>query len=97
MSKKNYLTAKKVMLKSGQMSWNSKLKDGKELQKRRMIHSVINSTNVVHQNQEIFLDQEEEGYNFLNSFIPEEPSKFSKYGLNTSLIIVKGFLSRKNL
>ena len=51
-----------------------------------------------HQKREICLDQEEEEeYNFVNSLIPEGPSKVSKYGLNTSLIIVKGFLSRKNL
>ncbi len=52
---------------------------------------------VVHQNQEIFLDQEEEEYRFSNFSIPEEPIKLSKCGLNTSLIIVRGFLSLKNL
>ena len=49
------------------------------------------------QNQEIYLDPEEEEYRFVNSLIHEEPSKLSKSGLNTSLIIVKGFLFLKNL
>ena len=64
---------------------------------KRIILREINQTNKFNQNQEIFLDQEEEEYRFANSLIPEEPSKLSKYGLKTSLIIVKGFLSRKNL
>ena len=33
---------KKVKSKIGQMKWISKLKDGKDLQKKRMIHSQIN-------------------------------------------------------
>jgi len=53
------------MKKIGQMKWISKLKDGKELQKRRIILREIN------QNQEIFPDQEEEEYSFVNSLIPE--------------------------
>ena len=73
------------------MKWISKLKDGKELQKKRIIHQEIN------QNQEIYPDQEEEEYSFVNSLIPDEPNKSSKCGLKTSLIIVRGFLSRKNL
>ena len=84
-------------MKIGQMKWISKLKDGKELQKMRIILREINQSNKFNQNQEIFLDQEEEEYRFANSLIPEEPSKLSKCGLKTSLIIVRGFLSRKNL
>ena len=55
----------------GQMKWISKLKDGEELQKKKIIYSEINQTNKVNQNQEIFLDQEEEEYSFVNSLIPE--------------------------
>ena len=53
------------------MKWISKLKDGKELQKTGILHQEINQTNKVNQNQEIFPDQEEEEYSFLNSLIPE--------------------------
>ena len=49
----------------------SKLKDGKEFQKMGILHQEINQTNKVNQNQEIFLDQEEEEYSFVNSLIPE--------------------------
>jgi len=85
-------------MKIGQMKRISKLRDGKELQKKRVINLEINQTNKVNQNQEIYLDQEEEDeYIFENSLIPEGPSKLSKCGLKTSLIIVRGFLSRKNL
>jgi len=84
-------------MKIGQMKWILKLKDGKDLQKKRIIYQEINETKKFNQNQEIFLDQEEEEYRLANSLIPEEPSKLSKCGLKTSLIIVKGFLSRKNL
>ena len=55
----------------GQMKWISKLKDGKELQKKKIIYSEINQINKVNQNQEIFLDQEEEEYSLVNSLIPE--------------------------
>ena len=58
-------------MKIGQMQWISKLKDGKEFQKKRIILLEINQTNKVNQNQEIFLDQEEEEYSFVNSLIPE--------------------------
>ena len=88
---------KRIKMKIGQMKWISKLKDGKELQKKKIILREINQTNKFNQNQEIFLDQEEEEYSFVNSLIPEHPNKLSKYGLNTSLIIVRGFLLRKNL
>ena len=58
--------------KIGQMKWISKLKDGKELQIKRIILLEINQTNKVNQNQEIFPDQEEEEeYSFVNSLIPE--------------------------
>ena len=82
---------------TGQMKWISKLKDGKELQKKRIILREFNRTNKFNQNQEIFPDQEEEEYSFVNSLIPEQPNKLSKCGLKTSLITVRGFLSRKNL
>ena len=62
---------KRVMTKIGQMKWILKLKDGKELQKKKIILREINQTNKVNQNQEIFPDQEEEEYSFLNSLIPE--------------------------
>ena len=75
MSKKNYLMGKIVKMKSGQMQWISKLKDGKELQKKRIILQEFNQTKKFNQNQEIFLDQEEEEYRLANSLIPEEPSK----------------------
>ena len=58
-------------MKIGQMKWISKLRDGKELQKKRILHQEINQTNKVNQNQEIFPDQEEEEYSFVNSLIPE--------------------------
>ena len=58
-------------MKIGQMKWISKLKDGKELQKKRLILREINQTNKFNQNQEIFPDQEEEEYSFVNSLIPE--------------------------
>ena len=73
------------------------MKSGKESQKKEITNQETNLINKVNQNQEICLDQEEEEYSFVNSLIPEEPSKVSKCGLKTSLIIVKGFLSRKNL
>ena len=90
---------KRLKKKSGQMKWILQFKDGIEIQKKRIIHQEINQIKKVYQIQEIFLDQEEEEeeYRFVNSLIPEEPSKLSKRGLKTSLIIVKGFLSRKNL
>ncbi len=53
------------------MKWISKLKDGKELQKQRLILREINQINKFNQNQEIFPDQEEEEYSFVNSLIPE--------------------------
>ena len=60
------------MMKIGQMKWISKLKDGKDLQKKRIKHQENKQTNKVNQNQEIFPDQEEEEeYSFLNSLIPE--------------------------
>ena len=62
---------KKVKTKIGQMKWISKLKDGKELQKKRIILQEFNQTKKFNQNQEIFLDQEEEEYSFVNSLIPE--------------------------
>ena len=62
---------KRVRAKIGQMKWISKLKDGKELQKKRIILQEFNQTNKFNQNQEIFLDQEEEEYSFVNSLIPE--------------------------
>ena len=62
---------KRVMKKIGQMKWISKLKDGKELQKKRIILREFNQTNRFNQNQEIFPDQEEEEYSFVNSLIPE--------------------------
>ena len=74
------------------MKWISKLKDGKELQKKRIILREFNQTNKVNQNQESFPDQGEEEYSFVNSLIPESPNKLSKCGLKTSLIIVMGFL-----
>ena len=56
----------------GQMKWISKLKDGKELQKMRIILREINQSNKFNQNQEIFPDQEEEEeYSLVNSLIPE--------------------------
>ena len=55
----------RVRTKIGQMKWISKLKDGNELQKKRIILREFN------QIQEIFLDQEEEEYSFVNSLIPE--------------------------
>ena len=58
-------------MKIGQMKWISKLKDGKELQKKRLILLEINQTNKFNQNQEIFPDQEEEEYSFVNSLIHE--------------------------
>ena len=58
-------------MKIGQMKWISKLKDGKELQKKRIILREFNQTNKVNQNQEISPDQEEEEYSFVNSLIPE--------------------------
>ena len=62
----------RVSMKIGQMKWISKLKDGKELQKKRIILREINRTNKFNQNQEIFQDQEEEEeYSFENSLIPE--------------------------
>ena len=88
---------RKVMREIGQMNLISKLKDGKDLQKKIMTDLEINQINVANQDQEIYLDQGEENYRFTNLLIPEEPSKVSKCGLNTSLIIVKGFLFRKNL
>ena len=60
-----------VKMKIGQMKWISKLKDGKEILKNRIIHQDINQTNKVNHNQEIFLGQEEEEYSLLNSLIPE--------------------------
>ena len=62
---------KRVKMKIGQMKWISKLKDGKELQKKRILHQEINQTNKVNQNQEIFPNQGEEEYSFVNSLIPE--------------------------
>jgi len=62
---------KRVRTKIGQMKWISKLKDGKELQKKRLILREINQTNKFNQYQEIFPDQEEEEYSFVNSLIPE--------------------------
>ena len=54
------------------MKWISKLKDGKELQKKRIILLEINQTKKFNQNQEICPDQEEEEeYSFVNSLIPE--------------------------
>ena len=59
-------------MKIGQMKWISKLKDGKELQKMRIILREINQSNKFNQNQEIFPDQEEEEeYSLVNSLIPE--------------------------
>ena len=59
-------------MKIGQMKWISKLKDGKDLQKKRILHKEMNQTNKFNQKQEIFLDQEEEEeYSFVNSLIPE--------------------------
>ncbi|MBO6978054.1 MAG: hypothetical protein JJ837_01340 [Prochlorococcus marinus XMU1428] len=62
---------RRVRTKIGQMKWISKLKDGKELQKKRIILREINQTKKFNQNQEIFPDQEEEEYSFVNSLIPE--------------------------
>ena len=62
---------KRVRTKIGQMKWISKLIDGKEVQKKRIILREINQTNKFNQNQEIFQDQEEEEYSFVNSLIPE--------------------------
>ena len=62
---------KRVKMKIGQMKWISKLKDGKELQKMRIILREINQSNKFNQNQEIFPDQEEEEYSLVNSLIPE--------------------------
>jgi len=62
---------KRVRMKIGQMKWISKLKDGKELQKMRIILREINQSNKFNQNQEIFPDQEEEEYSLVNSLIPE--------------------------
>ena len=60
------------MTKIGQMKWISKLKDGKELQKMRIILREINQSYKFNQNQEIFPDQEEEEeYSLVNSLIPE--------------------------
>jgi len=53
------------------MKWILKLKDGKELQKKRIVFREFNQTNKFYQNQEIFLDQEEEEYSLVNSLIPE--------------------------
>ena len=39
---KNYLMCTRVRMKIGQMKWISKLKDGKDLQKKRIIHQEIN-------------------------------------------------------
>jgi len=58
-------------MKIGQMQWILKLKDGEELQKKRIILLEINQTNKLTQNQEIFPDQEEEEYSFVYSLIPE--------------------------
>ena len=65
--------AKRLKIMIGQMKWISKLKDGKELQKQRLILREINQINKFNQNQEIFPDQEEEEeeYSFVNSLIPE--------------------------
>ena len=70
---KNYLMWKRVRSKVGQMKWISKLKDGKELQKKRIILREINQTNKFSQNQEIYpgQEEEEEEYSFVNSLIPE--------------------------
>ena len=62
---------KESKTKIGQMKWISKLKDGKELQKKRIILREFNQTNKFNQNQEIFPNQEEEEYSFVNSLIPE--------------------------
>ena len=62
---------KRVRTKIGQMNWISKLKDGKDLQKKGIILREINQANKFNQNQEIFPDQEEEEYSFVNSLIPE--------------------------
>ena len=53
------------------MKWISKLKDGKELQKMRIILLEINQFNKLNQNQEIFPDQEAEEHSLVNSLIPE--------------------------
>ena len=62
---------KRIMKKIGQIKLISKLKDGKELQKMRIILREINQSNKFNQNQEIFPDQEEEEYSLVNSLIPE--------------------------
>jgi len=62
---------KESRMKIGLMKWISKLKDGKELQKMRIILREINQSNKFNQNQEIFPDQEEEEYSLVNSLIPE--------------------------
>ena len=63
---------KESRTKIGQMKWISKLKDGKELQKKRIIFREFNQAIKFNQNQEIFPDQEEEEeYSFVNSLIPE--------------------------
>ena len=59
---------KRLQTKIGQMKWILKLKDGKELQKKRIIHQEINQTNKVNHNQEIFPDQEEEEYSLFRKF-----------------------------
>ena len=64
-------TFSRVRTKIGQVKWISKLKDGKEVQKKRIVLREINQTNKFNQNQEIFPDQEEEEYSFVNSLIPE--------------------------
>jgi len=48
-----------------------KVERWQELQKKRLILREINQTNKFNQNQEIFPDQEEEEYSFVNSLIPE--------------------------
>ena len=63
---------KRISTKIGQMKWISNFKDGKELQKMRIIPREINQSNKFNQNQEIFPDQEEEEeYSLVNSLIPE--------------------------
>ena len=62
---------KRIIKKIGQMNLISKLKDGKDLQQQRLILREINQINKFNQNQEIFPDQEEEEYSFVNSLIPE--------------------------
>ena len=69
---------KKLITKIGQMKLISKLTDGKDLQRKRVISLEVKQTNVADQNQETFLDLGEEDYRFPNSLIPEEPRKLSK-------------------